>query len=161
MQISKNFPQFNLNQSLIIVASKHAAVFYQAQQGALNKIHDFELKSQKYSDKEGFFQNSGKGQVFRTGSVLNDEHTRIKAEFLQKFEKQINNLKKNLKQSQHIFLFAPDYLMTSLEEKIHRVLQKKPNVSTFPGNFLKHHPNKLLKKINQQMDQKIKKARQS
>ncbi|MBD3300130.1 MAG: hypothetical protein GF347_02150 [Candidatus Moranbacteria bacterium] len=162
MQISKKLPQFNLKTALFIVTSKKEALFFVANQGKLKKIRELQIEKPTYSDKEGYFETSGKGnapkgQTFKSGATQKDKDRLMKKELIFKILKEMNRIKKNT-HFDLVYLFSPDYMLGDLEPKLKKDESIKIH-KRFEGNYIKSHPFELLKILNQNIEKKLKSKR--
>ncbi|MDZ7612034.1 MAG: hypothetical protein U5L10_04685 [Candidatus Moranbacteria bacterium] len=155
MQISKDLPQFNIKEALIIVSAKHGLELYRAYQGSVEKLESFEVENPRYSDKEGFFMSRGKNVgTIRAGTVGEIKDGDIKRDFFQKLKDFLKNHREQLEGCSEIYLFAPDTLITELKEEMPENIQKKIFME-FAANYHKSHPFKVLEKIDKALTKKI------
>jgi hypothetical protein len=158
MQIPKNLPQFYIKNTILIVTGKQQLIVYQAYKGKIEKIFSDEIDKVKYSDREGFFLNSGGGKTYGSGATEKDIKNIKINEFIKIFKKDVNNLLKKYK-SPEIYIFSPAYIMEELEKKLLTNYQKNI-IMQFEGNYCNHHPSKLLKKIDQKLTKKVEAKRE-
>jgi hypothetical protein len=151
MFISQKLFQFS-KKSLIIVAGRRKADFYQAFNGEIDKKDSIEVENPKHSDNEGFFMRLGKGKFFGAGSVLEINNEEVDKKFIREVkEKTEDFFIRN--QIQEIYLFASDYVKKNLPLHLSRDIQEKISL-TIEGNYLKSHPFDLIKKINKKIENK-------
>ncbi len=151
MRISEKLPQFN-NKSLFIVSGRRLAHFYQAFNGEINKIESIQLEEPKYSDNEGFFVRMGKGQIFGRGAVLEDKKIETDKKFLKEVKEKTEDISRREK-IEEIYLFASGYIEKNLPHLLSNDIKSKIS-NSFRGNFSKHHPLDLVKKINKKSEGK-------
>ncbi len=153
MKIKKELPQFKNEAALLVVAGRQSADFYLAFKGEISKIDTLSVKTPRYSDREGHFKTSGKGQVFSWGAVCEPQKEKVRDRFLRQMKDKFVALSKKSDFSR-IYLFCPDYLTPLLEKEFSPSARKKVCFS-FAGNYKKEHPFQLLKKIKEKMEWKI------
>jgi len=144
MKISRELPQFNDVETYIVVAGFQEAEFYRAFKGDIEKIYEFYIPAPKYSDREGFFEISGR-EFYGSGSVYEAKKQKIRDEFCQDFVREIKRLK--LSSEKAVFIFAPKYFLSFIGNEI-RGLRKNLKYA-FPGNYFRKHPFFLIQKIKQ------------
>ncbi len=145
MKISEKLPQFKKEKVLIIVTGNHVADFYYAKDKEIEKIESIEITTPHYSDREGFFKTSGRGEVYETGSVYEPQKQEERKKFLKKLKETANHILKNNKITQ-VYIYSPDYILNEVKQNLPQSLKKKVK-DTFEGNYHKTHPFKLLEKI--------------
>lgn len=151
MQISKELPQFS-KRSLIVVAGSRSAEILKAHEGEIESIDSLNMELPKYSDKEGFFTRSGKGETYGSGSVLEED----KRDFLAKFTKELAiRVEKAFREdsSESVYLFSPEHMKEMILEKISSEVKERIALE-INGNFVEDHPFDLLKMIMDKLDDK-------
>jgi len=145
MKISKTLPRFKGESLLLIVTGKQEAVFYIAKDGVIDKITSFEIKTPKYSDREGFFVTRGHGKVFASGSVYESTKEKVRQIFFKVLKRHVKEIR-----AQHNIekgaLFCPGYLINDIME-VFPVSFRKNITFSFRGNYCDQHPFLLLEKI--------------
>lgn len=145
MKITRNLPQFENKNALLVVSGLHEAVFYIAKDGFLEKIGQFKLLNPKYSDKEGFFVSAGYGRVFETGSVLETDKIELRHKFLKEMDKILDDIVKR-RGVTDIYIFSSDFLKNELTDLLPREDRKKIRL-IFLGNYTHFHPFQILEMI--------------
>jgi hypothetical protein len=162
MQIPKELPQFDQENTLLIVTGRLQGLFYFVNQGKIKKIKSFEFPNPKtqYTDEEGHFATrSGGGKrpgEKVSGSVLEPKKQRLRQELYRKFQ---NNLKQIIKDHkiERIYIFAPEFLLKQLKAEAKEILPnklKKKIIFSFAGNYTNYTPLELLKKIKTRRQKK-------
>ncbi|MDP3901095.1 MAG: host attachment protein [bacterium] len=144
MKISQILPQFEKTSALLIVSGKAGAVLYRASEGEIEEVSSFRVDPVRYSDKEGFSQRSGQGRVFASGSSLEAPKEKERKEFFKNLEDHLKRL--NPETAKECFLFAPGHLVQEIKEHLPIHLQERMK-KTVEGNFVSHHPFKILEKL--------------
>jgi hypothetical protein len=145
MKIPKQLPQFNNEKAFIVVSAKEKGIVYVAHNGTLELIAEVEEHPETYSDKEGFFLQSGPNSVYGSGAPLevNEEHN-IKR-FVHAIANELNTLISA--QNPHVvYLFYPEYLKGYIE-KIIKNPKRTPTCVIAYGNFLHLKPLSFLRHI--------------
>ena len=145
MKISRTFPQFTEETTLLIVAARQTATVYKAHKGTLRKITHIFVSNPTYSDREGFFVRSGKGRWMGSGSVYESKSESTHKEFLKEFTRTMKKLSKTIS-IDAVYLFASPHLVASIRESIPSRIQRHI-AHIFRGNFVQHTPSELLEKI--------------
>lgn len=154
MRIPRELPQFNTETALIMVASKQEAHFFKANQGTIEEAGKVKIEKPTYSDREGFFQRSGKGEVLGTGSVEEIRDDEIEQELLKELQELLDKTK-NDSSIDKIYLFAPSYFITKFKKNLPQKLKDKIFME-FQKNVKNFHPTKILKVIDERFEEKIK-----
>lgn len=134
MKIPKKYPQFENQETLIIICGRQKAKVLLAKDGLLEKLEDFGIETPQYSDREGFFKTRIKDVgVAKSGAVYEDKKEKVKKELLKELKKRLKKVSFD-KKTPVINLFSPDYLKNEAEEAVKQVFHKsKP--SYYSGNF--------------------------
>ena len=142
MKITRDLPQFENKHALIVVAGLHAADFYIAGNGIMEMTGEFKMLYPHYSDKEGFFESAGHGQIFESGSVLEVNKAKFRHRFLRELDTLIDDtiIRKEITD---VYIFAPDFVTNELLKLLPKK-DKKQVRYFFKGNFIHLHPFYLL-----------------
>ncbi|MCR4279919.1 MAG: host attachment protein [Candidatus Komeilibacteria bacterium] len=147
MQISNKYPQFDKSSALLIVTGRQEAKIYLATKGTIEEIDNLKVSNPRYSDREGFFMNSGGGKTLGSGSVYEDHHEDVIKEFLKDLENDLVEMD-NKHQPEQYYLFTPDYMAKQVRDSLPNGAENKVKL-VVQGNYVKEHPFTLLDKINQ------------
>ncbi len=145
MKIKYPLYQFNKERAILAVLGRKKCLFYYASEGLITEEEGFGFEIEHYSDKEGFFLKSSRGNVFGSGVPLKylKEHQRNK--FLKLFSDKLGRLA-DKKNANFIYIFSPRGLMPSsisaLSEKNLKILKM-----AIPGNVTKKHPIEIIQRI--------------
>lgn len=155
MQISNLLPQFDEEKTLLVVLGRKAGIFYYAHQGELEKLEDFDVELESYTDREGFFESSWRGKTTGSGAPLKDNQKHLKTKFLKTVTEKLADLaiQNDIKA---IYLFSPKDLIPPVLEAIDSDGKIKKEIvrETIPGNMTKKHPTELLKLISELLEEK-------
>ncbi len=108
-----------------------------------------EVRTPKYSDREGFFARSGNGRTYGTGSVYEPKDQESKKQFIKEFSSEIKGLAAE-RDITSAYVFSPDYAVTELKSELPEEVLSKVRL-TFMGNFVKFGPMELLSRISDQL----------
>lgn len=144
MTIKNSLPKFK-KKTLIIVASKQTAQFYLAYKDKINEIDYLKIETPVYSDREGFFERSGKGMLYGSGSVYESKDIETRNKFARALA---NSIKEKIEKQEiaSIYLFSPEYMKNEINSHISPEIKKKLICELY-GNYSKISPFKLLKMI--------------
>lgn len=152
MQISKELPQFEHGEALLIVSGARSADVYRAKNGTIEKIKSLKTPSPNLPDKkEGFFTSSGKGQVIRSGFVYEKRKEKIEDKFIHEFEKEIKTLE--LGNASKIYAFAPKHVARRIGALLPK--QSRAEQTWFYGNYQHAHPFDLIREIKKREAPKV------
>lgn len=147
MKISQGMKSFAHERALIVACGDTKAKLHFAHQGFIDYLGSVIVPVSKFSDREGFFMSSGRGMVFRTGAVYENQkehrHKQFVSELIEQLDRHVTDL-----QVTSIYLFCPDHGRNSLVD----VLEKKFNKQmrfVLPEYHVDEHPFLLIKKIEQ------------
>ena len=135
-----------------MVAGSRSAEILKAHKGEIELIDSLKMELPRYSDREGFFVRSGKGQTFGLGSVFKE----VKRDFLAKFTKELaTKVEKAFREdsSESVYLFSPEYMKEMILGKISSKIKKRITLE-IDGNFVDDHPFDLLKMIMERLGDK-------
>lgn len=162
MKITNKLPRFNIKKGLFIVTGKIEAQFHLAKEGEINEIDSIKIEKPKYSDREGYFESGGKNsggelENYKSGSVYEDKNEVIKRELISELKEKLKSIIKKY-EFDSIYLFSPDYMIGDIKKSLNKNILSKIEKS-YTGNFNKMHPFKLLEKIDEEIENKIKDQR--
>lgn len=151
MKVPRALPQFEGKNILVISTGAENARIFEAKNGTIEELENFRIPKPHYSDREGFFETRGHGAVFQTGAVYENKKETIIQDFISEFKKKI---KKTIpgKIPDHLYIFCPRYFKNRIQDNFTKDVQKR--VEIFYGNYARHHPFELLKKIASKMREK-------
>ena len=144
MQISKNLPQFEGENVLLVVTGKQEADFFRGGNGEIEKIAGFKVEKPFYDDRKGRVIRRGHGQVFSSGAVYEQQKEKILQDFRREFRKALRDVLQN--QPDTVYIFTPSYLkndVLALFPKRLAHLVKK----TISANVYGRHPFEILERI--------------
>lgn len=147
MKITENLPRYLGQRVFLVVLGKQVAKIYLIFDGQIQELEGSKVETPKYSDRESFFQRSGRGQVLGTGSVYENQDEYI----INTFSIQVaSHLKKLIQQNSPDFMyfFMPAHLKGSVKSKMNQIdinLIKHE----FYGNYVDFHPFTLLAMIKE------------
>ncbi len=148
MKISQKLPQFKDEKSLFIVTGSQGGEFYIAANGVIKKTLTFKNPKPEYPDKGGFFQVSGKGQVFKGGSPYESPKNKLRRSFRLEFRKNIKKVLKGNKDIENIYIFSPGEAISYVKEALSKNMRGKVKF-TFRKDYINMHPFELLKRIKE------------
>lgn len=145
MKISKNLPQFEGENILLVVTGRQEADFFRAGDGVIEKITGFKNEKPLYDERRGRMVRRGHGQVLASGATYEEHKEKIMQEFRHEFRK---TLKTILAESvpDRIYIYVPAYLknnVLALFPKPVALLIKKVT----KGNFYDKHVFEMLEKL--------------
>ena len=144
MKISDNFPVLQKADALFLVSGKQSAVIYRLRKGQIDEQETVEIQNPQYSDREGRFEYRGRGnKLHGSGSVYESKEEYVQKKFLGSIVKEMKRIRLP---EDTIYLFAPMHVIDAIEEALPNSISKKVK-RKFTGNFTKHHPTDLLKKV--------------
>ena len=144
MKVSSNFPILQQQNALLVTAGRQVAKIYRLRNGEIKKRETVEIKSPKYTDREGRFEYRGpRGRLHGSGSVYEKKNEYVHKKFLALL---VGEMKKPRRPYDGIYLFAPLFTLDQIEQALPKSISKKIK-RKFSGNFTKHLPLELLKKI--------------
>jgi len=150
MKISEKLPQFENRLALFIVAGTRTAEFYLAGDGAIDKINELRVEAPKYSDREGFFTRSGKGERLGSGSVYEAKKDKMRSDFHRELSEAVKKSAKKIKIT-HLYIFAPNHNLSSMRAVLPVSLRKTPS-REFAGNYTKLKPFELIGLISEKRE---------
>jgi len=156
MKISKNLPQFEKEQALVVVLGKQEGKFYLANKGIIEEVSCFKFSKPKYSDREGRFIKRGKGGIYKSGAVYEAKKERILTELANRTR---DNLKEIMDKNKvdGIYVFCLAHLKNQLNDSFPASARQKIKLS-LSGDYFHYHPHYLLKKIADKIDSEKKPA---
>jgi hypothetical protein len=156
MKISENLPQFKKRKALLVVTGKQEAVFYFVSNGQALELKKFRFSKPQYSDKEGYFERSGRGRIFGSGSVLESNKKKLTKDFIKELNNNLDQVS-NSQEIEEIYLFAPGYIIGMIRESFPTATRKKLKQS-YRGNYCGTHVSKILEKIKKKSGPTISKS---
>lgn len=142
MRITKELPQFDDEQALLIVSGKEEAIVYTAHAGTITRVEHVRYRPHRYSDREGFFAIRSGGKTVRSGSAKEIPKQHSLVEFLTALQTALRPYVAKPK-SMTVYLFAPKYLLPSIREHLSSDIRQQIRKSV-PGNFVNDHPFEIL-----------------
>jgi hypothetical protein len=150
MKITNKLPQFESKKVLLVTSGGYVAVYLMATNGFLKEVSRVEEGTAHYSDREGFFQRSGSGKVFGSGSVYEENNIEREKRFVKKVVKEI--IKIDLKSKlDGIYLYIPKYISKRIQSELPKN-QKDKIIEIFDHNYVNEHPLNLIEKIKSRHD---------
>lgn len=150
MKITNKLPQFESKKVLLVTSGGYVAIYFVAKNGFLKEVSRVEEGTSHYSDREGFFQRSGSGKVFGSGSVYEENNIEREKRFVKKVVDEI--VKIDLKSSvDEIYLYSPKYISKRIQSGLPKN-QKDKITETFDHNYVNEHPMTLVEKIQNRHD---------
>lgn len=152
MQIPQKYSQFLDQEALIVVIGKGHGIIYHMKDGVIEQVDELEKQTQSFTDNEGFFFRSAHGQQLGSGAPRETDDS----EYIKRFGKSISaELDKLIKQEspRALYVFEPEYV----KGRIVDFLQKHPELvihTVRHGNYVKEHPETLLKYITDFLENK-------
>lgn len=145
MKISNGLPSFEKQKALIIVAGKHAAMFYIAGNGKIDELERFKVLHPKYSDHEGFAQLSGHGMVYRRNFLSELQENETINKFLREIKAHVKRVIGSEKPDSY-YIFVPKFLQKEIVDVLPKAQQRNIKKELL-GNFVNRHPFELLEMI--------------
>jgi len=143
MKVSNDFTFLQKANALLVVAGAQVAKIYRLKDGQINEKDTIEIETPTFTDREGHFEHHANGLMHGSGSVYENQDDYMQNKFLKELTGHISALKNTFDK---IYLFSPGYILKSIKntlpDELANKIQKEIN-----GNYTKHHPNELLKKI--------------
>lgn len=152
MKIPKQLPQFGNEKAFIVVSAKEKGLVYVAHNGEIELIAEVEEHPETYSDKEGFFLQSGPGSVFGSGAPLEINEAHNIKQFVRAIADELNTLIATQDPSV-MYLFYPEHLKGYLEKVLKNPKHIPAKVIAY-GNFLHLEPLSFLRQIQAVSDSK-------
>lgn len=144
MKISKNLPQFEGENILLVVTGRQEADFFRAGDGSIEKVAGFMVEKPQYSERGGHFKRRGHGATIASGAVYENQKEKILQDFRHEFRKILKNVL--VTPPDHIYIFTPAYLATEISgmfpKRIAVTIKK-----VIRGNFYGRHPFEFLEKM--------------
>lgn len=153
MKIPQNLPQFEREKAIMLVCATNEAIFYLLWRGEIITQDKFKIvKEREKGKREGLFLKGGRGKIFEIGSVFKPKKRKFRKEFLDGVK---SHLKKIVQEQipEHIYLFAPDYLVKETESVFPKEIKEKIKIIK-KGNYLEFHPLELLEMIVKEKESK-------
>jgi len=150
MKISKNLPQFNHAVALLAVVSKRKAQCYIATEGYVTSVRTVNVRPPQYTDREGFFETRGKGEVYSSRAVYEKKKQKMEHELLPKLTKAIESAFDEYRVTD-MYLFAPAYLIRDIRNTLSGTLTGTLRLE-IEGNYYSHHPFQILRKIKEETE---------
>jgi len=144
MRIPKILPQFD-EPALLIVTGKQSGIIYLAAAGEIRELVEINVPTPTYSDREGFFVNSGRGQTFASGSVYEAKDDQAKLEFIKNLAAQTAGFLREYSVDM-IHLFSPAYVKNDILKRFSRSVKDRMGIH-FAGEYLHVQPLELLRKV--------------
>lgn len=157
MDIQKQLPHFYDENVLLVVTGSVEYKIFQAGDGKINEIAEFNSKSDMAFDEEKVESTrSGGGQVFGVGAAdkSNQMHKELEGNFTHHLKAQLTRLAAG-QTFDKLFLFCPPQVLASVEDIVPADL-KKSLVLAVKGNYTKQHPFDLLTFIKEEPADKVK-----
>jgi hypothetical protein len=151
MKISENFFQFP-KKSIIVISGSYSAEIYYAYDGSIDKIESFKIEAPSYSDREGFFTRSGRGMVYGSGSVNEENKKENIGKFLKELKDKIDNSIKDYSFDES-YILTPKHIKNEIKKYLPEKLKQK-SVKFIEGNFVEMHPFSFIKKIEKAINKK-------
>jgi hypothetical protein len=142
MKIKKELPQFEEERVLVIAAGRQTAEIYLAASGVITRAASLRIPAPRYSDREGFFITSGRGQTYRSGSVYEVKKEKVGEEFHRILRQELAKIARN-SPVDGVYLFVPGYVKNEIRRALPLPLKDKVR-AVFEGNHVKKHPSDLL-----------------
>ncbi|MBW6431944.1 host attachment protein [Patescibacteria group bacterium] len=151
MKITNKLPQFESKSVLLVTTGGSVSVFFIAKNGFLKEVSRVEEGTSHYSDREGFFQRSGSGKVFGSGSVYEENNVEREKRFVKKVVDEILKIDQKSVLDE-IYLYSPRYISKRIQSDLPKILKDKIT-ETFDHNYVNEHPITLLEKIKSKHDE--------
>jgi len=145
MQIPKELPQYTDIYGLVLVLGGLEGAGYFCNSGTIEPVFTYEQPTPSYSDKEGFFQESGNGQTFGTGSVREDDVGEQHKRFAIAIAERVAAVDTATPLS-CIDLCAPQHLLSGIESHLPAQLRSKIRVR-IDAQLTKVHVTDVLARI--------------
>lgn len=144
MKVPYTFTTLQKTNALLLVAGAQTAVLYRLRDGEIHERETVRISKPEYTDREGRFEHrEGSGTLHGSGSVYESKDYYIEQKFFKELHKRISSVKQSY---DSVYVFAPlrmlERLVKTLPVPVAGKIKRK-----FSGNFIKHHPLDLLKKI--------------
>lgn len=146
MKISEKLPSFQDGRALLIVLGRQVAKIYEGREREINQLEQITVETPTYSDNEGFFQRSGQGQTYGSGSVLEDLSDLVVQEFTRELANRLPDLLRPPVLS--LYVFAPEH-MKFIIAKVFPAAARPHIKEEFFGNYVEQHPFDLLRMIQE------------
>jgi len=150
MKITNKLPQSKNKRSLLVVSGAFAGVYFLASEGVIVELSRIKEDQQHYSDREGFFQRSGGGEIFGSRSVYEENKIEREKRFIKKISEEATRLEKEIGYEE-VYLFGPGYMLGQIASGLPQNVRNKI-VKSFDGNYIHEHPFLLLLKIKKDRD---------
>lgn len=150
MIIARGLPNFEGKAAILLVSGNHFTKFFLAEGGQVHELEDLMVPYPKYSDHEGFFQQSGMGRVFGMGSVYEPKEGDVIKKLIIEIRKHLAKIIATYSPDEY-YIFAPKYLHRMLESDL-PIKEKRKIIYEFYGNYTKKTPFELLGMIKTKRD---------
>ena len=145
MKITSNLPQFSGRPYLIIVAGRQEAKFYLAGNSVIRTLESFRVRTPLYSDREGFFEASGRMGVIRSGSAYEPPKEAVIQEFIRGLKEHLAAIEA-AEEIASAAVFAPNYMKGYIRSALSASLEQRLEL-VVEGNFYRSPPLALWRKI--------------
>ncbi len=152
ISIPHDLPQFVDDNALIVVAGQQEAQLYRVHDGVLEPLDNIKVPKPHYSDREGHFKVRSQGGVVRSGAPRELQDEDIAFSFLHELKKDLKSIRAEAYSK--VYLFSPSYVKNQLIRAVPIQLKGKI-VKIIEGNYYKHHPLTILRKLKKLRTYKI------
>lgn len=145
IRIARNLPQFQDENTLLIVTGDKAMEIYRAQDGIIENVLSYRIADLKRRDRSGNYAKRASGRPLASSSVNepNDQ------EWRDRFLRQLNSIVQEVierGQVTAVYLFSPKHMIKDVTEVLPKLARDAVRGLVY-GNFTKFHPFTFLKRI--------------
>jgi protein required for attachment to host cells len=146
MQIPSELPHPE-KPTAMVVADTQGAKIFMLKDGEIEELKKIFFEEEWAFDKEGGFGQMSGGQVQSFGNppVVPDEDHLLKDHVLKSLNEELFKRFQN-KEFEEWYLIAPDYILKTVEEKMHSYL-KRALVKKLAANLVNEHPLDILERL--------------
>lgn len=145
MQIPHQLPQFYNQNALIVVMGSQRGLLYLASDGRIDIIGTVEQPPARYTDREGYFMNSGGGFVYASGAVYEDNNIERVRRFFKKVAHEVFRVIE-AHEITHTYVFEPPYAKGAVTMALRPIVARDVELVRY-GNYLHAPATVLLKYI--------------
>ncbi|MFT5360192.1 MAG: hypothetical protein ACJART_001926 [Maribacter sp.] len=102
---------------LVVVSAKEHGKLFSLKDGTLTNLEHVEKHPLPYSDNEGFFTRSGKGERYGSGSPREEDVEQNLLRYFKAISEELSEAVKKTK-PEKIYIFEPEHLKGKIEERL-------------------------------------------
>lgn len=145
MKIARGLEAFDHERALIVACGEWSAKLHFAHKGKIEYLGAVVVRAPKFSDREGFFMSSGRGLIFRTGSVREQQKEHRHQQFLHELMTQVERHAANLNTST-MYVICPEHTRPAVMRALEKHYAKQIRF-VLPGCHVNDHPFTLIRRI--------------